>query len=156
VSATSDDLEFESRIAQAERDAIEDDDRPGTPSQFGCPECGGVLWELEDDQIVRFRCRVGHAYSAESLLASQTEGLEAALWSALRALEEKVSLTRRLADRAATQAQHAAASRFSEQMQTAEAHANTIRTVLLQGTGAGSPDQTVELASQIQPPALTE
>jgi two-component system chemotaxis response regulator CheB len=127
------DLEFENRIAQADKDAIEDDGRPGKPSQFGCPECGGVLWELEDEQIVRFRCRVGHAYSAESLLESQTEGLEAALWSALRALEEKASLTRRLVERAAKQSQHGAADRFQEQMVTAETHANTIRTVLLSG-----------------------
>lgn len=133
VPAASDDLEFETRIARADQQAIKDDSRPGKPSHFGCPECGGVLWELESDQIVRFRCRVGHAYSAESLLASQTEGLEAALWSALRALEEKASLTRRLSERATGQAQHAAARRFSEQMRAAEAHTNTIRTVLLTG-----------------------
>ena len=134
VSHHSDDIEFETRIAQADMAAIEDQDRPGTPSQFGCPECGDVLWEVENDQIVRFRCRVGHAYSSESLLESQTEGLEAALWSALRALEEKASLTRRLADRARAQSQHAAAKRFSEQMLTADTHAETIRTVLLRGT----------------------
>lgn len=136
---THGDLEFENRIAQADQDAIEDDDRPGTPSQFGCPECGGVLWELDEDQIVRFRCRVGHAYSAESLMESQTENLEAALWSALRALEERASLTRRLADRASTQSQHAAAKRFNEQMLTAEAHANTIRSLLLNGIQPNRP-----------------
>ncbi len=134
MPARNEDLEFENRIAKADMAAIEDANRPGTPSQFGCPECGGVLWEVENDKIVRFRCRVGHAYSAESLLESQTEGMEAALWSALRALEEKASLTRRLADRASAQAHHAAAKRFSEQMLTADAHANTIRAVLLRGT----------------------
>ena len=133
VSGVTENLEFETRIAQADLQAIEDDGRPGTPSQFGCPECGGVLWEIENDKIVRFRCRVGHAYSAESLLSSQTEGLEAALWSALRALEEKASLTKRLAERARGQSQHAAAKRFSEQMLAADAHASTIRIVLLNG-----------------------
>ena len=131
VPGVNEDLDFENRIAQADQQAIENENRPGRPSEFGCPECGGVLWELESGQIVRFRCRVGHAYSADSLLASQTEGLEAALWSALRALEEKASLTRRLAERAQGQSQHAVARRFSEQMQAAEEHANTIRTVLL-------------------------
>lgn len=133
VQRDSDDLAFEERIAQADMAAIEDDHRPGKPSQFGCPECGGVLWELENEEIVRFRCRVGHAYSAESLLSSQTERLEAALWSALRSLEEKASLTKRLAERARAQSQHAAARRFSEQMLAADAHANTLRTVLLNG-----------------------
>jgi two-component system chemotaxis response regulator CheB len=138
VAHTSDDLEFETRIAQADEDAIEDEGRPGRPSQFGCPECGGVLWELEDNQIMRFRCRVGHAYSAESLLADQTDGLEVALWSALRALEEKASLTRRLAERARGQSQHAAARRFSEQMLAADQHASTIRSVLVNDSRQGA------------------
>jgi two-component system chemotaxis response regulator CheB len=141
--------------------AIEDQDRPGTPSQFGCPECGGVLWEVENDQIVRFRCRVGHAYSSESLLESQTEGMEAALWSALRALEEKASLTRRLADRARAQSQHAAAKRFSEQMLMADADAETIRTVLLSRTQAElSPiardEGSLQPAAGAHPPAFLE
>jgi len=152
VSGSSDDLEFENRIAQADQDAIEDDNRPGTPSQFGCPECGGVLWEIESEQIVRFRCRVGHAYSSNSLLASQTDGLEAALWSALRALEEKVSLTRRLAERAQGQSRHAAARRFSEQMLAAEADADTIRTVLLNGN---QPEPSPLASIQRDPHATT-
>jgi two-component system chemotaxis response regulator CheB len=161
VPEASDDLDFETRIAQADQQAIEDDNRPGTPSQFGCPECGGVLWEIENDRIVRFRCRVGHAYSSESLLESQTEGLEAALWSALRALEEKASLTRRLADRARAQSQHAVGKRFSEQMLTAELHAETIRNVLLSGTRPETSSTSHgELALQqtagAHPPALLE
>ncbi len=139
VPCTSDDLEFENRIAQADERAIEDDHRPGQPSAFGCPECGGVLWEIERDQIVRFRCRVGHAYSAESLLASQTEGMEAALWSALRSLEEKAALTKRLAERAEHQSQRAAADRFMKHMLEAETHASTIRAVLVKGSQSETP-----------------
>jgi two-component system chemotaxis response regulator CheB len=161
MSEREEDIDYETRIAQADMDAIEAQERPGTPSQFGCPECGGVLWEVENDQIVRFRCRVGHAYSSQSLLESQTEGLEAALWSALRALEEKASLTRRLAERARAQSQLAAAARFSEQMQTAEGHAETIRTLLLSGNRPGtSPlarsEGTLRQATAAHPPALLE
>src|SRR5262249_37579619 len=41
---------------------------PTTPSghQYSCPECGGVLEEIEENGMVRFRCRVGHLYSPES------------------------------------------------------------------------------------------
>src|SRR5215471_5432381 len=35
----------------------------GAPSVFACPECSGVLWELKDGELTRFRCRVGHAYT---------------------------------------------------------------------------------------------
>jgi hypothetical protein len=36
----------------------------GKPSVFACPECRGVLWELEEGRLVRYRCRVGHGYTA--------------------------------------------------------------------------------------------
>jgi two-component system, chemotaxis family, protein-glutamate methylesterase/glutaminase len=72
---------------------------PGVPSAFGCPDCGGVLWELDEQGGMRFRCRVGHGYTARALLAAEDEGLEDALWAALRALEEQESLSRRLLER---------------------------------------------------------
>jgi two-component system chemotaxis response regulator CheB len=59
---------------------------PGVLAPFGCPDCGGTLWQLRDGDLVRFRCRVGHAWSAEALLQRQHETLDDALWTALRAL----------------------------------------------------------------------
>jgi len=52
----------------------------------------GYLWELRDGDLTRFRCRVGHAFSIESMDAKQAEMLESALWAALRALEERANL----------------------------------------------------------------
>lgn len=65
-----------------------DDRHDGQPSVFTCPECHGTLWQVEEGELSRFRCRVGHAYSSETLLAEQETALEAALWAALRSLEE--------------------------------------------------------------------
>jgi len=31
-------------------------ERAGKPLPFSCPECGGVLWELQDGELQRFRC----------------------------------------------------------------------------------------------------
>jgi two-component system, chemotaxis family, protein-glutamate methylesterase/glutaminase len=67
---------------------------------FSCPECGGVLWEIKDDDFLRFRCRIGYALSAEGVLAEQTEVIDKALWSVLKTIEEKVSLSSRLARQA--------------------------------------------------------
>lgn len=90
----------EVKYAEADMAAIEDDGRPGEPSQFACPDCGGVLWEMKDAGMLRFRCRVGHAYTAQSLDAQQAEGVEGALWAAIRALEESASLARQMAEKA--------------------------------------------------------
>ncbi|HEX4386565.1 MAG TPA: chemotaxis protein CheB, partial [Myxococcales bacterium] len=70
------------------------------PAPFTCPACGGVLNEIHEGKLTRFRCRVGHAYNPESLQHAQALDLESALWAALRALEEQSELARRLATRA--------------------------------------------------------
>lgn len=69
----------------------------GTPSVFACPECHGVLWEFKDNEMVHFRCRVGHSYGTESLTTELSAASEAALWAAVRALEEKAAMQRRVA-----------------------------------------------------------
>jgi two-component system chemotaxis response regulator CheB len=69
----------------------------GPPSGLTCPECHGSLWEV--DEGARYRCRVGHAYSAEALVAAQGDTVEAALWTALEVLEERAELLRKLANR---------------------------------------------------------
>jgi two-component system chemotaxis response regulator CheB len=74
------------------------DEGEGNPSVFACPECHGVLWEVRDGDLVQFRCRVGHTYGTESLSIELSEASEAALWAAMRALEEKAAMQRRIAE----------------------------------------------------------
>ena len=69
----------------------------GEPSRYACPECHGVLLQLVDGDRVRFRCHTGHAYSIDSLVAGVDEGIDAALWNAIRALEEATLLMQRMA-----------------------------------------------------------
>ena len=124
-------MDMEANIAHFDLDTMQDTQRPGTPSGFACPECSGALWELQDGKLIRFRCRTGHAYSINSLLAEQTDALEVALWSALRALEEKAALTERMATRARTQSQNISARRFQEQAQDSQQSAALVREMLL-------------------------
>ncbi|HZQ21484.1 MAG TPA: chemotaxis protein CheB [Terriglobales bacterium] len=70
----------------------------GRPSVFACPECHGVLWEVKDNKMTRFRCRVGHGYTASALKGELDVSSERALWAAMRALEEKAAMTRRMID----------------------------------------------------------
>jgi two-component system chemotaxis response regulator CheB len=75
----------------------------GSMSPYSCPECHGVLVQLQDGSFTRFRCHTGHAYSLSSLLAEVTESLENSLWSALRLMDEKVLLLQHLAQHARDQ-----------------------------------------------------
>lgn len=83
--------------AIAESGPVTADPLPRRPTGFGCPSCHGALFELDGAPSPRYRCRVGHAWSPESLLAAQTESVDVALWTALRALEELASLSRQFA-----------------------------------------------------------
>lgn len=129
-------MEMETELVELDMGAISAPDRPGKPSVFGCPECGGVLWEMEEGPVLRYRCRVGHAYSADSLLSDQTLHLEAALWAALRGLEEKAALVHRLADRARDSGHEMLAARYAEQERDSQHHATAIRELILRGDRA--------------------
>jgi two-component system chemotaxis response regulator CheB len=138
-------MKIETDMASLEPAALHLDERPGTPSGFSCPECHGALFELQEGSYVRYRCRVGHAYSPDSLLADQSQSLEAALWIALRALEESSALAHRVAQRAHSRSQPIPAQRFTERAAEAERNAALIRQVLL-----GNKD----LLSDTQPPGV--
>jgi len=130
-----DELEIENSITENNFEAdIESVNKLGAPSNFTCPECHGTLWEIQDGELLRFRCHVGHAYSADSLLAEQNEGLEDALWAAVRALEENSHLARRVAKRLRERdKQNRVAERMDEKAQLTEQHAQLVRQMLLQG-----------------------
>lgn len=66
----------------------------GPPSGYTCPDCNGSLQTIDD---AGFRCRVGHAWTAESLLQARDDEVQAALWIAVRSLEEKAAMARTLA-----------------------------------------------------------
>jgi two-component system chemotaxis response regulator CheB len=121
----------EMNVTEMAMDAMTGDDPPGVPSAFSCPECGGVLWELRDGDLTRFRCRTGHAYSAESMLAGQSEVLEEALWVALKTLEEHAGLSRRMGKQAHDRGHERIAARFDERVRDAEQRIALIRQVLV-------------------------
>lgn len=124
--------------------AMRDDPRAvGKVSQYGCPECGGVLWELDDEPLLTFRCRVGHAFSGETLLSEQGRTGELELWSALRAHEEEASLATRLSERLQRSGHRRAAERFDERRRVAEEQASRIEGLLSQLAASSDPESTV-------------
>jgi two-component system chemotaxis response regulator CheB len=127
------DMELEAQIAEFDMDSVESGERNGEVSVFTCPECHGTLWEIQDGELIRYRCRVGHGFSGDSLLAEQSAALDEALWTAFRALEESAALARRLSERMQTRGYELPAQRFEEQARDAERRAALVRQVLLRG-----------------------
>jgi len=144
-------MQVEADMAELELDALQTPHRPGAPSGFGCPACGGALWELRDGELIRYRCRVGHAWSPDSLLAEQSGAVETALWSALRALEERAALAQNMAQRAAERGHDPVARKFAAQARECECDARLIREVLLAKRGENA--ESVHLESDIEPAA---
>jgi two-component system chemotaxis response regulator CheB len=110
---------------------------PGRPSQWPCPDCDGVLWEIPDADILRFRCRVGHAWSAESLIHDQSAAVEAALWVAVRSLEDRVSLGEAMARRAESSGHVQSASRYRGDLEEMVTSVEILRRLLESGDAQG-------------------
>jgi len=85
---------------------------------------------MNEEGALRFRCHVGHAYAAETLVSQQSSGLEDALWAAVRAFEENAKLATRMAERARGIAEEDGARRFAQRAGSARQHADEIRALL--------------------------
>jgi two-component system, chemotaxis family, protein-glutamate methylesterase/glutaminase len=102
----------------------------GDPSPYACPDCHGVLNTVPDPGVLRFRCRTGHAWSAESLVAQQDDDVEEALWTALRVLEERAEMSRRLAEMAVANGREWSQEHFLSRASDADRSAGLLRAVL--------------------------
>lgn len=105
-------------------------EKPEKPvADITCPECNGALTEREIEGMPQFSCHVGHAFSMDGMFVEQAETLEAALWSAVRALEESEALAQRMAVRS----DPGLSGRFREKAETMRHHAEVIQKILLGG-----------------------
>jgi len=122
-------LEHESAIQRHPEESI----LPDAPATgLTCPDCHGALFEMRDGQLVRYRCRVGHAYSPESLVAQHGAATERAGWAAVRSLEEDAALARRLAKNARDRNFSALAAGFDQRAVKKDALASALRTLILE------------------------
>lgn len=123
-------MDIEVRLADMSDEAMNAAERPGRPSGFSCPDCQGTLFEIDDSGLVRYRCRVGHAWSALALLARPSDALDDALCVALRSLEERAALSRQLADRASERGSIASRDHYLERATEATRSASVVRELL--------------------------
>lgn len=100
---------------------------PAEGADISCPDCGGALQSIDVQALIRYRCRVGHVYSPESLLDGKAQDLEAALWTAARTLEETATISGKLADRSRRAGASSAARRFEARQADAARRADVVR-----------------------------
>jgi two-component system chemotaxis response regulator CheB len=124
-------LALEAAMAELDDVALQQPERPGTPAGLSCPDCHGALFEIDEQSLVRYRCRVGHAWSPENLLVQQNEELEGALWMALRELEDRAALHRRMASSARSGGHGSLATQSEARSADAARSAELIRELLL-------------------------
>ena len=134
-----DDSVLDAELAISELEPVTADDLAVSAAGYGCPACGGSLFQIDGGPMPRYRCRVGHAWSPESLLDEQAIALEGALWMALRALEEKSALSRRMA-RNQNPRHESSGARFRDMADDAEAASATIRRLIAQLGSVAAPE----------------
>ncbi|NMO90699.1 chemotaxis protein CheB [Actinomycetospora sp. TBRC 11914] len=127
-------LAYEVRVSRGEAPGILERDPPGPVVGMSCPDCSGPLFDLGGQDNPRFRCRTGHAWSPQSLGAAQDEAVERALYAALRALEDKVALSNRVARSAQATGSARVAEKSRRSAEEALRSATVLRRLLV---GAG-------------------
>jgi two-component system chemotaxis response regulator CheB len=122
-------LEIEVGQAEANHELESEFFQLGHPSMLTCPECNGALLRMNDENILRFRCHTGHAFTAGSLLVALRERIEEALWGSVRVIEESAMLLGHLAGHADERDDMSAAD-FRQAARTALKHAKAVRSII--------------------------
>jgi two-component system chemotaxis response regulator CheB len=99
----------------------------GQPTTFTCPECHGVLMSLREGGRMRFRCHTGHAFSADTLLASISISIEDSLWNAVRSVQESVMFLNHMGDHFAEINQPKLAAMYFRKAREADRRAALVR-----------------------------
>lgn len=126
-------LVCEQRLSTGEGDTMDNLDAIGTPSKIACPDCNGVLWALNDTRPQRYRCHTGHAYTAQSLRFTQSTRVDEALWTALRALQEREYLLRSTAESHRVDGGDHEASALESEAEHVALHAQQLQRMLADG-----------------------
>lgn len=99
----------------------------GPQAPLSCPECHGPLWQVGTDEGPRYRCYLGHVATARDLLEQNTNEIEAALWSAVRALNDRAITLEELATDSQRIGRGTSAEHYGERAREARRQAELAR-----------------------------
>jgi two-component system, chemotaxis family, protein-glutamate methylesterase/glutaminase len=129
-------VDIECDIAEQRFDTaqfLENVERIGSRTTYACPLCNGSIWQIGEGDPLRFRCHVGHSFTAERFWAEQSQNLENALWSAVRLMEEKVTFARQFAARMRENRLPELAVRYERHAERIDKELTVIRNVIVGG-----------------------
>jgi two-component system chemotaxis response regulator CheB len=127
IKSIPEDIRTEAAIAERVLSDVAQVDGLGDQVPYNCPNCGGVLWEM-DKAHGRYRCHTGHSFTATALLAIQSEKIEETLWTSLRMFEERKNLLNKMAQ---TETRPRGKRSYIERAKEADIHIERIRQMLL-------------------------
>lgn len=130
---TSSWVELENKFSLGEVDVMEKLEEIARPSTYTCPECQGTLWEIHENNYLKFRCHTGHTFSPLALAFAQDYAAEEAIWAAVRALQEKEGLQKSLAEHARINQRPEAAVEHQAVADGASQHAAVLRNLIKYG-----------------------
>lgn len=131
--APSRDLELEVEIATGLRVGSDRLRQIAEPAAMTCPHCQGALSEIKAAGPLRYRCQIGHAFTAEAVISAQEEGVEQALRIAMRMMEERTELVGRMAREARVSGRTAVAELYEARAAEYAEYAATLRRAATQG-----------------------
>ena len=147
--AVPSDIRTEAVIAERVLSDIEQVNGLGEQVPYNCPNCGGVLWEIDTPGKKRYRCHTGHSYTGPALLASQSEKIEEMLWVSLRMFEERKNLLTSMAKTAA----HRSLKRSTlQRLGETQGYIDRIRAMLLAPQSDGPEDTLIRVKGLMAEP----
>lgn len=107
------------------------------PSALSCPDCHGVLSEIIGSRPLRYRCQIGHGYTAETL-ALRIDEVDEAIRVAMRIMEERVTLVERMARDARDTGRKALVELYDARAEEYRRYATTLRDAAASSMRMGS------------------
>jgi two-component system chemotaxis response regulator CheB len=143
--AAPQDVIIESEIAERVVVDYENVRELGEKSIYACPDCGGGLWDIPKQnarlndpdnyrdgqgESDRYRCHIGHSYSEKDLVVKQGEVLESTLWTALRIMEERRNLLKKMEDDNNKKGLSKMAASYQEKGEGIQIHVDRMKDIL--------------------------
>ena len=143
------DIRTEAEIAERVLSDVAQVEGLGAQVPYNCPNCGGVLWEMDRPDTKRYRCHTGHSFTAPALLASQSEKIEEMLWISLRMFEERKNLLNSMGKTAVGRTLKSA---NRQSVKETQGHIERIRGMLLQPESQSAEDTLTRVKGEMAQP----